>query len=173
MSPNGDNLPQCAPMLQNRHMAIRIIMSGLVSLGLALAFDPAALASLGGDAASIETDAAALRGTPITRPSPAYTVREIAGESSMDVQEFTNNRGVVFAVSWSAPVIPDLRLLLGSYFGRYTDALARLRQAGIHRTVRIDSPELVVESSGHLRAYRGLAYLPSEVPAGVTTTELQ
>jgi len=94
-------------------------MSGLVSLGLALAFDPAALASLGGDAASIETDAAALRGTPITRPSPAYTVREIAGESSMDVQEFTNNRGVVFAVSWSAPVIPDLRLLLGSYFGRF------------------------------------------------------
>jgi hypothetical protein len=173
MSPNGDNLPQCAPMLQNRHMAIRIIMSGFVSLGLAFAFDPAALASLGGDAASIETDAAALRGTPIARPSPAYTVREIAGESSMDVHEFTNNRGVVFAVSWNAPVIPDLRLLLGSYFGRYTDALARLRQAGMHRSVRIDSPDLVVESSGHLRAYHGLAYLPSEVPAGVTTTELQ
>lgn len=148
-------------------------MSGIVSLGLALAFDPAALASLGGDAASIETDAAALRGTPSTRSSPAYTVREIAGESSVSVHEFTNNRGVVFAVSWSAPVIPDLRLLLGSYFGRYTDMLARLRQAGGHRSVRIDSPDLVVESSGHLRAYRGLAYLPSEVPAGVTATELQ
>ncbi len=148
-------------------------MSGFVSLGLALAFDPTALASLGGDTASIETDAAALRATPITRPSPVYTVREIVGESSVDVHEFTNNRGVVFAVRWSAPAIPDLRLLLGSYFGRYTDALARLRQAGIHRSVRIASPELVVESSGHLRAYHGLAYLPSEVPAGVTTTELQ
>ena len=148
-------------------------MSRFVSLALALAFNPAALASLGGDAASIETDAAALRGTPITRSAPAYTVREIAGESFMDVHEFTNNRGAVFAVSWSAPVIPDLRLLLGSYFGRYTDALARLRQAGIHRSVRIESPELVVESSGHLRAYHGFAYLPSEVPAGVTTTELR
>jgi hypothetical protein len=31
----------------------------------------------------------------------------------------------------------------------------------------------VVESSGHLRAYRGLAYLPAELPAGVTSTELQ
>ena len=154
-------------------MALRIIKLGFFALGLALAFDPAALASLGGDAASIDADAAMMRGTQITRLSPAYTVREIAGESSMDIHEFSNGRGVVFAVSWSAPVIPDLRLLLGSYFGRYTDALARLRQAGIHRTVRIDSPELVVESSGHLRAYRGLAYLPSEVPAGVTTAELQ
>lgn len=148
-------------------------MSGLVSLGLTLAFDPEALASLGGNVASIETDAAALRATPVIRSSRAYTVCEIAGESSMVVREFTNNRGVVFAVSWSAPVIPDLRLLLGSYFGRYSDVLARLRRAGTHRSVRIDSPELVVESSGHLRAYRGIAYLPSEVPAGVTTAELQ
>jgi hypothetical protein len=154
-------------------MARRTILLGFVLLGLTFAFDPAALASLGGDAASIDADAAMMRGTQITRLSPAYTVREIAGESSMDIREFSNGRGVVFAVSWSGPVFPDLRLLLGSYFGRYTDALATLEHAGMHRSVRVASPEIVVESSGHLRAYHGLAYLPSELPAGVSSTELQ
>lgn len=150
-----------------------ILKLGIASLGLVAAFGSPAWASLGGDLASIDADAANLGDTQITRFSPAYMVRQIAGESSLDIHEFSNARGVVFAVSWSGPVFPDLRLLLGSYFSRYTDALATLNHAGLHRSVRIDSPPIVVESSGHLRAYHGLAYLPAELPVGVTASELQ
>ncbi len=145
-------------------------------MGLAVILNSAAWASLGGGAASIGADAAEMGGrqrAPITHLSSGYSVCEISGESSMDIHEFLNSRGVVFAVSWSGPVLPDLRLLLGPYFGRYADSLAALDHAGVHRSVRLTSPELVVESGGHLRAYHGLAYLPSELPAGLSPMELQ
>jgi hypothetical protein len=79
----------------------------------------------------------------------------------------------VFAVSWTAPVLPDLHRLLGSYFNEYTTALAALNRPGLRRSVRIASSGLVVESAGHLRAYAGRAYLPAFVPAGVQWADLR
>ena len=37
----------------------------------------------------------------------------------------------------------------------------------------ISSPDLVVESSGHMRAYVGRAYLPLLVPTGASTADLR
>jgi hypothetical protein len=39
--------------------------------------------------------------------------------------------------------------------------------------VRVATAALVVESSGHLRAYSGRAYLPAEIPTGVPITDIR
>jgi len=101
-----------------------------------------------------------------------YDIQEINADTGVRVREYLNRDGVVFAVSWAGPVLPDLQRLLGTHFAAYTTALAALDHPGLHRSVRVASSDLVVESGGHLRAYAGRAYLPALIPAGVSAAEL-
>ena len=140
---------------------------------MAIAAAPCAHASLGGDAASIDGENLALQGALSIQRTPRYEIREITNGSAMDIREYLNARGMVFAVSWQGPVPPDLQQLLGKYFEPYTAALAALDHPGLHRSVRVATATLIVESSGHLRTYSGRAYLPGEVPAGVPMTDLR
>jgi hypothetical protein len=132
-----------------------------------------ACAGLGGDAAGVLDDASALRAAASAVGLQQYDVREIAAESGMRMREYLNRDGIVFAVGWSGPVMPDMQRLLGPYFEEYTAALAALKSPGLQRSVRIVSSRLVVESEGHLRAYAGRAYLPTLVPAGVPMSDLR
>ena len=43
----------------------------------------------------------------------------------------------------------------------------------LRRALRLALPDLVIESGGHMRAYRGRAYLPARVPDGVSTADLK
>ena len=61
--------------------------------------------------------------------------------------------------------------LLGVHFTSYAAALAAVAHPGIHRSLRVESPGLIVELGGHLRAYVGRAYLAALMPAGVTAAE--
>lgn len=130
-------------------------------------------ASLGSDGASVLADASDLRGAISAEMRQQYSIQEISAESGMHVREFLNQDGVVFAVSWSGPALPDLQQILGVHFGEYSAALAALTHPGTHRSLRVASSELIVESGGHLRAYAGRAYLPALVPAGVSAAELR
>jgi hypothetical protein len=130
-------------------------------------------AGLGSDAASVLADAAELQGVVNTEIRQQYDIQEITAETGMRVREFLNRDGIVFAASWSGPVLPDLQRLLGTHFTDYTKALAALNHPGLHRSVRVTSSELVVESDGHLRAFAGRAYLPALIPAGVSVAELR
>ena len=130
-------------------------------------------AALGNDAASVLTDGAELQGAVNSVPGQQYDIGEINAASGVRVREFLNRNGIVFAVTWSGPVVPDLRMLLGASFDSYTKAVAALKQPGLRRSLRIATPELVVESGGHMRAYSGRAYLPLLIPAGVSTAELR
>jgi len=78
---------------------------------------------------------------------------------------------MVFAVAWQGPSLPDLRQLLGAYFDQYAGATAarRARRA----PVLVELPTLVVQSSGHMRAFAGKAYLPQGLPQGVVANEIQ
>jgi len=145
-----------------------LVVVGITSLGVS-----PARAALGGDAASVLADGAELHGTVHVAALPLYDLQEITADSGMRVRQYLNRDGVVFAVSWSGPVLPDLRHLLGTHYEAYTTALAALSHPGLHRSVRVASADLVVESGGHLRAYGGRAYLPLAVPAGVQTAELR
>jgi hypothetical protein len=155
-------------------MKARTPSVALVSLAMGIGFamiDPAH-AALGGDATSITTEAEALHGTLQEEPGPQYDVAEII-VANLDIREYVNRDGVVFAVSWKARVLPDLSGLLGAYFAQYNAGLGALSHPGLHRSVRVASPDMVVENSGHLRAYAGRAYLPSLIPASVLLTDLR
>jgi Protein of unknown function (DUF2844) len=132
-----------------------------------------AFAGLGGDAASVLADGSELHGVVSSTSLPQYDVQEITADTGMRVREYVNRNGVVFAVSWTGPALPDLQRLLGTHYVEYTTALAALSRPGLHRSVRTTSPELVVESGGHLRAYAGRAYLRALVPAGMSLVDLR
>jgi hypothetical protein len=74
----------------------------------------------------------------------------------------------VFAVAWDGPWLPDLRQVLGDQFDRYQAAMQSRQRARTGRgAVVIDEQGLVVQMSGHPRAFTGRAYLPGLLPAGV------
>ena len=131
-----------------------------------------AYAGLGGDAASALADGTELHGAVHSVSLPLYDVEEITTDTGMRVREYVNRNGVVFAVSWSGPVLPDLQRLLGTHYVEYTTALAALNHPGLRRSVRVTLPGLIVESGGHLRAYAGRARLPALIPAGVSAADL-
>jgi hypothetical protein len=132
-----------------------------------------AWAGLGGDLPSVVADAAALQGVAEAGSGPQYSVQDIRASSGLQVREYLDSKGIVFAVSWSGPVMPELQRLLGSYYAEYSAAVAAVAPGGLRRGLNVVLPDLVVQSGGHLRAYAGRAYLPTLLPAGVTVSTLQ
>jgi hypothetical protein len=142
-------------------------------LGISPMSVQSARASLGGDAASVRSDANQLQGVVQSTLLQQYEIQEITTDSGMRVREFLNRDGSVFAVSWSGPVMPDLQRLLGENFESFAKGVAALQHPGLKRALRIASSELVVESGGHLRAYTGRAYLPALIPTGTSIADLR
>jgi len=130
-------------------------------------------ASLGGDAASVLEDAGELHATVQVSSLAQYQVAEIVSDNGMRIREFLDRNQAVFAVSWAGPAMPDLHQLLGTEFAAYSAALAARDHLGLHRSVRVATPDLVVESDGHVRAFAGRAYLPGKLPADVSITQLR
>jgi hypothetical protein len=132
-------------------------------LALGLASPSRALAALGGDAASITADSATLGGTRQVTVAAGWEVHELRLPSGTLVREYLRD-GSVFAVAWGGPVIPNLRLLLGTYFEPYVNS-PRGRPAGHHLRV-VATPDWVVQSAGHQGGFTGRAWLPTHLPAG-------
>lgn len=147
-------------------------LAGLILL-LALPAGRIAFAGLGDPASSAATDAAALQGTLTTTPLQRYDLQRIAAPGGLVIREYSTAATGVFAVAWNGPLAPNLAVLLGSRFAEYQNAFAALRTPGLHRSLSIDRPDLVVSLDGRPRAYSGRAYLPSGIPAGVTVAELR
>jgi hypothetical protein len=162
-------------MLQNTNMSIRSVMprSLLVLLGVNLLWAGEARASLGGELTSVLDDAAALHALAQATPRQLFEIEEIVTDNGIHVREFLNRKGIVFAVTWAGPVIPDLQQLLGTQFAVYTTALAARQRPGLQRSVRVATPGLVVESDGHLRNFTGRAYMPAMIPTGVSLADLR
>jgi hypothetical protein len=132
-----------------------------------------ARAALGGDAASVASDADALHGVIHSTLLQQYDIHEITSDNGMRLREFQDRSGVVFAVVWSGPAMPDLQKLLGASYQKYTTAVAAASHPGLKRSLRIATSDLVVESDGHMRAYSGRAYLPALIPAGTSPADLR
>jgi hypothetical protein len=102
-----------------------------------------------------------------------YTVHENQLESGTNVREFSTPAGVVFAVAWRGPVLPDLSDLLGHYFDAFKievdQARATSRRGG---PVNIQRADLVVQSNGRMRNFFGHAYAPTLIPTGVNVNDL-
>jgi len=126
--------------------------------------------SLGSSVASISTDQARMKGSIRISQAAGYSVHEIQSPMGTSVREYVSPDGKVFGVAWNGPAHPDLQQLLGPYFDTYVQA-AKKRTA--HGARRIQVPGLVVELSGHQRAFLGRAYVPEMVPTNVRTETIK
>lgn len=130
-----------------------------------------AAAALGELEPSVKSDMSALRGSIKAADRGSYRLHEIRLPSGTVVREFSVPDGRVFAVSWTGPAIPNLRQTLGRYFDTYV-AGSKANRSG-HRRLQINQDGLVLHAAGHMRAFSGLAYLPSAVPSGVNVEALR
>jgi hypothetical protein len=145
----------------DRYMKSKLWLTGVTLMMLALAFP--ARAALGGDVASVHADRVKLNATMRTAPAIHFTQFEMQLPSGATVREYVSSAGAVFAVTWEGPSLPDLRLLLGGYFQQYSDAV---QSGGVGARV-VQQPDLVVYTGGHMRAFRGRAYVPQLLPPGI------
>jgi hypothetical protein len=124
-----------------------------------------AWAALGEHVDSVARDTQRLRGEVQESAREGYGVQQITAAGGMVVREYVAPSGLVFGVTWEGSTVPDLEPLLGSHYAAFRQAASasgRRRGAVVMRT-----EDLVVESGGHMRAFRGRAYLPGLVPRGL------
>lgn len=146
-------------------------------LTLSLLSPLSAYAALGGNADSTATSTnnpfVARKQQSTTTPSNGYSIHQSVSESGITIREYASQQGIVFAVTWDGPSLPDLQQLLGNYFPQFHDAMIERRRRGIRGPVMLQQDNLVVESRGHLRTFRGRAYAPNLLPPQVSTEEIQ
>jgi hypothetical protein len=151
---------------------LRLKSVGAIFLTLSLALP--AFATLGGNESSVEADRAQMKATVTMSKTNAYSVHEIKTNFGTVVREYVSAGGQVFGVAWQGPFIPDMQQLLGTYFQQYSTAAKAAREkARGRRPLDIHEQGLVMQSSGHLRAYWGRAFDPGLVPQGIKLEEIR
>ncbi|HTP45833.1 MAG TPA: DUF2844 domain-containing protein [Casimicrobiaceae bacterium] len=152
---------------RQRKLAARFAALLIGALGVAAP----AVAALGEIEASVPADQMQLRATLRTMTGARFTVHELKVASGTAIREYVAPSGLVFAVAWDGPSMPDLRQLLGTQFDRYAEAVAarRFRRG----PVLLELPGLTVHSTGHMRAFTGNAYIPEAIPPGVAAEDIQ
>jgi len=103
-----------------------------------------------------------------------YTVTQTTFATGTTVREYVSAAGAVFGIAWSGPTMPNLSVLLGTYFTQFDSARVALRTEHPGRgPLDLELPGLVVRSGGHMGSFSGQAYLPQSLPAGVTADDIQ
>jgi hypothetical protein len=151
----------------------KLALAGLLAGCFLAAATVPALAGLGADAGSIDSDVTAMHGAmsqPTADEQPqqsgSYNVKTFVTATGTTVHEYSSPSGTVFAVSWRGHRPPDLGVLLGSYYSEYSSASALQGQRDLHRAI-VATPNIVVTMGGHMGHSAGRAYVPSLVPSGV------
>ena len=131
-----------------------------------------ARASLGDSVASVAVDSAHMRGQVTRSAMQGYTVHQIDTPEGMQVREFVTPSGIVFAVAWQGPFLPNLGELLGTHLSEFQAALPN-SPTRRRRALSVHTGALVVESGGHMRGFHGRAYLTTLIPAGLSPAVVQ
>ena len=148
---------------------MKLTRTFISSMVLAAGLAAPAFAGLGGDATSVEADRASLKGALRVSARAGFTMHEIESSSGL-LHEYVGPEGKVFAVTWRGPGIPDMRKLLGSYYGQVQQAASAPHSNHHHFSVR--TPLVVVESSAHLRTFSGRAWAPALLPQSVSLNDI-
>jgi hypothetical protein len=88
------------------------------------------------------------------------------------INEYTDNNGVIFAITWEGPVPPNLEELLGEHFTAYKDPKNVVAHHS-HSNLAVSDGNLIVQVKGHMRAFTGIAYLKNAIPQGVNVSQIQ
>src|SRR6185503_5250807 len=133
--------------------------AAVFALALLLATPRSSSAALGGDTSSIDADRIRMQGALLRiARTDGYTVHEVQSSTGTAIREYVSPSGVVFAVAWTGPWMPDLRQLLGAYFDRYRRGAASARRVRRGRgPLAFDDGEIAVRVIGHPRAFSGVA----------------
>ena len=131
-----------------------------------------AFAALGGDATSVDADVARMKGQAHATPVVGYTVSAITLPTGTVVNEYISAAGKVFAVTWKGPSVPNLQQTLGSYFAAFRAAGAA-PHGGNHHQLRVQQSDFVMQTAGHMRAWRGMAYVPSLLPPNFSLDDIK
>lgn len=156
-----------------------VFLTAVLALGAASLLDLSARpahAGLGAGTASIEPDRASMKGQLRSRSEAGYSVDEITTPAGTVVREYVSPAGVVFAVSWYGPSMPNLQQAFGSYFSQF-EAAVQARRAQEprlrgHNHLDINTSSLVVHAMGHMRHYLGVAYVPALMPTNLSVSDL-
>lgn len=99
------------------------------------------------------------------RPSPSTpgVMLQISTLNGVQVTQYANSAGMVFAVAWSGPAQPDLHALLGQNAAvlAHPDTARSTLGRGVFR-----QNNLRIQIFGRLRDVHGQAYIPSLTPPG-------
>jgi hypothetical protein len=95
-----------------------------------------------------------------------YSIKQLSSVDGRTVREYVSSAGLVFGVAWQGPTMPNLQQLTGSYFTQVKHAAQSHRRRGGPFIIR--AKDFVLVSGGHMRSFRGMAYVPSLLPSGVT-----
>jgi hypothetical protein len=130
-----------------------------------------AWAALGGDVSSVNSDVQVLGGQHAVIAKAGYSLHQINRLDGSVVKEFVSPAGIVFGVSWQGHRTPNLQQLLGSYMTNFQQG--QRVQVIPRRAVTIQDDNFVFSSMGHMRTFRGRAYVPGLVPANLTPEVVQ
>ncbi len=143
----------------------------LTVLSALLAVALCGFAALGGSEESVMSDQIKFQATRRMVPENGYRIHEISRGDGTLIKEYVSLDGKVFGVSWKGPTLPDLSQLLGSNFAEFQSNVRP--KAGRRKAAVVHNSDLVVESTGHMRAFQGRAYLSSLLPSGLTQEVVQ
>ncbi len=138
---------------------------------LLLAYAGASHAALGGLPEQFNAEGAAVAST-VSSTMSNYVVRDTNLTTGTRVREYIAGSGLVFAVTWEGPVLPDLKALLGKYFDAMAAESKRMPRAG-RSHLGVNLPEVVINSGGHMRAFHGSAWIPAQFPAGFSADDVR
>ena len=155
-------------------LAITKSCTALAISALILALSLPALAALGGDVTSIETDSVEMKGNVQVKRGTTFSVHEMKVPGNTVIREYVSPEGKVFGVSWQGPFIPSMQQLLGDYFPKYSEAVQAEKAKYVgRRPLNIQQPGIVVQTSGHMRSYYGRVYVPELVPQNVKQEDIR
>jgi hypothetical protein len=103
----------------------------------------------------------------VSKPAPDYSVLDTTLVTGTRVRQYVSAKGVVFAITWSGPFLPELQSLLGKHFDTLLAESARTTRAG-RSHIAINHGEVVINLGGHMRSFEGEAWIPAEMPANFT-----
>jgi hypothetical protein len=158
-------------VLMRRAFTLMLLLS-LLQGALAWAALGSSPSNFGTATTQTKMAARSLAATTGETSAAVYTVTQSTLDSGTIVREYADAAGVVFAVSWQGPTLPDLRTLLGDKFTVMTANAAKRPKAG-HSQLAVDQSDVVIVSNGHMRAFTGRAWIPSALPTGFDTSTIE
>ncbi|CAB3761050.1 DUF2844 domain-containing protein [Paraburkholderia humisilvae] len=118
----------------------------------------------------------AASGASGTSGAAAYTVRQTTLGTGTVVREYVSPAGIVFGAAWDGPAMPQLSQIFGDqYYQQYAEGASAARAArGVKRgPATVEQGGIVVRSGGHMGHFVGAAWLPAQLPGGVTGDDIR